>query len=307
VAQTITDLGGGTSITGPAPNGYAVVAGHFRSAANNPSGLPDLALYWTQIASAPSRAPDLLVSNSLGFTTMLRIISVGTNSTVAVSVANSGPATATNVIVTYNIPAGLQFVQTGSSSQCSASTASQLICAVGSLTAGTSSTALPIVVTSTVSQSASYLSTFTATSNQPEGVPASDATITISLQVNGVPGPQLLTVSPSQGTQGQQALLITLTGRNFQSAGAAVTLSNAGVSIAAGSLSVQNSTTAVVTINIAPTAATGLGNGTFTTAAGQSTLTGAFTPPAMITVFESITVSDAPPSFRIFRTLRLFT
>ena len=67
MAQTITDLGGGTSITGPAPNGYAVVAGHFRSAANNPSGLPDLALYWTQIASAPSRAPDLLVSNSLGF------------------------------------------------------------------------------------------------------------------------------------------------------------------------------------------------------------------------------------------------
>lgn len=263
-------------------------------------------------------APDLLVSNSLGFTAMLSttpagipvgsaahltisagIISVGTSSTVAVSVTNSGPATATNVLVTYNIPAGLQFVQTGSASQCSASTATQVICTVGTLAAGTSSPALPIVVTSTVSQSASYLSTFTASSSQPEGVPASDATITIGVQVNGIPGPQLLTVSPSQGTQGQQALQLTLTGTNFQSAGAAVSFSNPGITLA-GSLSVQNSTTAVVTINIAPTAATGPGNVTFTTAVGQSTLAGAFTvvalPPSPVafTVLETIKVVDAP-------------
>lgn len=264
-------------------------------------------------------APDLLIANSLGFSALVSTtpagvtigsaahlvisanpVAAGTSSTVAVTVANSGPANATNVLVTYNVPAGLQFVAAGSSSQCSAATATQVVCTIGALTAGTTSSILQIAVASTVAQSASYPSTFTASSSQPEGVPASDATITISVQVNGAPAPQLLSVSPSQGTPGQQALQLTLVGTNFESAGAGVTFSNPGITIVAGSLTVQSSTTAVVTINISSTAATGASNVTLSTAAGQSTAIGAFAvvaappPPAVINVSESITVSDAP-------------
>jgi hypothetical protein len=44
IAQPVVDLGAGQEISEPGLNPFAIAAGKFRNAANNPSGLPDLAL-----------------------------------------------------------------------------------------------------------------------------------------------------------------------------------------------------------------------------------------------------------------------
>ena len=268
-------------------------------------------------------APDLLVSNSAGFAELLNTTPAGvvigspahltisaspvavagapaSNATIGVLVTNTGPAAASGVVITFTLPTGLQFVasSTSPSSLCTAASATQVVCSGGvlsSLAAGASTPIIPITVASTGSQSASYLCAFTATSALPEGTPATDNSITISVPVAAAPPPALTGVSPNQGVQGQLGLSLTLTGTNFESTGAAVSFGNAGITVVPGSLVVQSATTATVSVNIAATAALGPGSVALTTAAGQSTLSTGFLVVASavtISVFEPIAVSD---------------
>jgi uncharacterized repeat protein (TIGR01451 family) len=270
-------------------------------------------------------APDLLVSNSAGFAAMLsatpagipigspahliilttNLGSTGSTTTAGIAVSNIGPLNATNVVVTYKLPAGLQFVSstaspTGSSPQCVASTSTQVVCSLGSMAAGSNSPVLQIVVASTVPQTASYSSTFTATSAQPEGTPASDNTITTVFTVSGALAPVLTSVSPNTGIRGQD-LMLTLSGSNFTNIGTSVGFGNAGISVVPGTLNILNATSATATVAIATNAPVGSGTVTLSTYVGQSSLTNGFNvttsapAPVTITIPETVTVSDGKP------------
>jgi len=282
-------------------------------------------------------SPDLLVADSPGFSVLINLSALGTQvgtpahlkisaavsppassaagatSSIAITVKNDGPAAASSVTVTYLVPSGLAFVPStaagGSSSACTEA-ASTVTCSIGTIAAGATSSTYQVVVAPTLASAASYPSTFTAASAAPEGVPLADATVTVNVPVNAAPSPTLTSVNPASGMQSQQNLLLTLTGTGFEAADAQVFFSNSGVTQAAGSMSVQSSTTATADINIAATAPLGASDVTFSTAAGSSTLTGAFIvqavsapSPIVLTINDPVTLSETsvsaagPPPF----------
>ncbi|HEX8408287.1 MAG TPA: IPTL-CTERM sorting domain-containing protein [Thermoanaerobaculia bacterium] len=111
----------------------------------------------------------------------------GTNVTYTITVSNSGPSTATNVVVNDTLPAGLQFVSaTPSQGTCNA--ASPVVCNLGSiLNGGNATITLVAQVTAT---SGTFSNSATATSpDAPAPVTATSRTTTVtsSQQVAAIP------------------------------------------------------------------------------------------------------------------------
>lgn len=99
--------------------------------------------------------------------------------------------------------------------------------------------------------------------------------------------PALVSVNPASGQQGQQNLLVVLTGQ-FTNWTQGTTTANFGAGITVVSLTVNSSTAAAAALNIGATAATGFRTVTMTTGAEIDTLTNGFTVtpgvPALVSV-----------------------
>jgi uncharacterized repeat protein (TIGR01451 family) len=110
------------------------------------------------------------------------ILLVNTNVTVGLILANAGPATATNVKLVGNLPPGLTFVSGGTAAVPCSVFGSQILCTVSTFATSANFGVIPITLTT--SQPATYDIPFSVTSDQPEGIPPSDAQMTIGLQIN---------------------------------------------------------------------------------------------------------------------------
>ena len=90
---------------------------------------------------------------------------VGQNLTYTLTATNNGPSTATNVLLTDTLPAGLTFVSVGDSDRCLRS-GSTITCRVTALAAG-ASVSFPIVVQPTVAQPITNTATVSADQSDP--------------------------------------------------------------------------------------------------------------------------------------------
>ena len=99
---------------------------------------------------------------------------------------------------------------------------------------------------------------------------SSDVTVTVS------PPPNLLSIAPAAGQEGQQNLPVTITGQSTHFVQGTTTASfGAGITVA--TLTVNSATSATAVLNIDPSAVTGARNVTVTTGAEVVTLTNGFT------------------------------
>ena len=151
------------------------------------------------------------------------------------------------------------------------------------------------VLSGTPTQTGSFPLTVTATdSNGCQGNVSDTLTITTS---TGPLPPQISSVTPNIGSQGQQNLQVTIAGANFVSGSTTVTFGGgiAGITVVAGSLMVTSSTSLTAVLNIAQTTPTGNYDVVMTVsgATPPATLTGGFTVAVPIpTINEPITVND---------------
>jgi hypothetical protein len=150
---------------------------------------------------------DILMSNSTGFSFMPNEeLAAGTPAHLVVNaelenpvnfptvsepvagftLVNGGLAVATNIKVTVTLSAGLIFVSGGLPSfPCSSTSATQVLCALSSLAVEGNSSVIPITVTAATS--GTYTMAFSATSDEPEGIPPSDAQFSIMFGVTASP------------------------------------------------------------------------------------------------------------------------
>jgi hypothetical protein len=102
-------------------------------------------------------------------------------------------------------------------------------------------------------------------------------TNTVPFTIQAPPAPTLASISPNSATHptsGTLQVAVTLTGSNFTASGTSIGGLGSGVTLAAGSLTVVNSTTITATFNVSSTAATGAANArniTVTTPGGTTT------------------------------------
>jgi uncharacterized repeat protein (TIGR01451 family) len=138
------------------------------------------------IAIGPSSA-DLTITK----TTLTTTATPGTNITYTITVSNSGPSTATNVVVNDTLPAGLQFVSaTPSQGTCNA--ASPVVCNLGNILNGANAT-ITLVAQATGS-TASVTNTASATSPDATG-PDTATSRTITVTSTGEPVAAIPTLS----------------------------------------------------------------------------------------------------------------
>ncbi len=117
----------------------------------------------------------------------------------------------------------------------------------------------------------------------------------ISFTGTGVAPPQIASVTPNFGAQGQQNLQVTITGMNFVAGLTTVTFGGGNVGIAVASLTVNSATSATAVLNILPTTLPGNYDVVVTVngAPPPATLTGGFTVAVPVpTDNEPITVND---------------
>jgi len=152
----------------------------FSVAADQPEGIPPSdaqAIVGLQFSGSPTA--HLVIDGNL---VTQGILTIGTNVTVGLILTNGGPATATNVKLVGNLPAGLTFVSGGTAAVPCSVSGSQILCTVSTFATSTNLGVIPITVSTT--QPATYDIPFSVTSDEPEGIPSSDAQMTIGLQIN---------------------------------------------------------------------------------------------------------------------------
>ena len=152
----------------------------FSVAADEPEGIPSSdaqAVVGLQIGG--SATAHLVIDGNL---VTQGILAINTNVTLGLILTNGGPAAATNVKLVGNIPSGLTFVSGGTAAVPCSVSGSQILCTVSTFATSANFGVIPIIVTTT--QPATYDIPFSVTSDEPEGIPSSDARITIGLQIN---------------------------------------------------------------------------------------------------------------------------
>jgi uncharacterized repeat protein (TIGR01451 family) len=143
--------------------------------------------------AAPPPAADLSITK----TDSPDPVIVGNNITYTIAVTNNGPNSATGVIVSDTLPAGVTFVS-ATPSQGSCSGTSAVSCALGSLSNGASAT-VTLVVTAT--QTGSVSNTASVTRNEADPKSSNDSA-TAATMVNPAPR-SLTTLGPARLWMGQ--------------------------------------------------------------------------------------------------------
>ena len=153
----------------------------------------------------PGQIADLSVVKSENFDP----ITAGDQLTYAISIANFGPGTAENVVLTDPLPAGVAFVNTTTSAGTCAHDSGVVTCQLGSLAAGASAV-VTIVVVPAAAGTLENTATVTTTSFDPNALNNSESEQTT---VAGAPTPMLAIddVSVTEGNAGTSAAVFTVT------------------------------------------------------------------------------------------------
>ncbi len=134
---------------------------------------------------------------------------VNSNATISLTLMDGSDVTATNIKIVATLPAGLLFVFGGSAAvSCSSVTVTQVRCTSASLAPLAKSGLIPFVVTS--SQAGTYTIAFSVTSDEPEGVPASDALANLAVAFSPAQADLMLGVTTSPAPAFQNAALTYL-------------------------------------------------------------------------------------------------
>jgi hypothetical protein len=134
---------------------------------------------------------------------------VNTNATIGLTLVDGSDVTATNIKIAATLPAGLLFVSGGSAAvSCSSVIVTQVLCISASLAPLAKSGVIPFVVTS--SQAGTYTIAFSVTSDEPEGVPASDALANLAVSFSPAQDDLMLGVTTSPAPAFQNAALTYL-------------------------------------------------------------------------------------------------
>lgn len=177
-----------------------------------PANTTNTQTFVTTPITCPGQADLSIVKN--GPASILR----GDNPMYIVSVTNTGPETATNVVITDPIPAGATFVPAQSDALCGVQGAN-VICALGSITANQSKSVtivfnMPIVQNCT---STTIQNTATVSASQSDPTPANNASnvvaTTVGCGTGGTADLSLTKTGPATGIVGQP-LVYTLTINN---------------------------------------------------------------------------------------------
>ncbi|MDP9193352.1 MAG: DUF11 domain-containing protein [Acidobacteriota bacterium] len=121
---------------------------------------------------------------SINKTTAATEAPTGSTITYTITVTNNGPDTATNVIVSDNLPAGLQFVS-ATPSQGSCAGTDPFTCTLGSINNGASATiSLQVLVTAT---SGTVTNTATVTADTDDGTPGNNSDTSPATPVTAAP------------------------------------------------------------------------------------------------------------------------
>jgi uncharacterized repeat protein (TIGR01451 family) len=185
---------------------------------------------------------------------------VGRPLTYTLGVANAGPADATGVLATENLPAGVSFVSATPTTGTCAKASGAVKCSFGALASGASATAT-IVVTPT--QPVALGASATVTGDQPDANSANNLASVTTMAQLATRSATTLTAAPANGTLGAAITdPVTLAGGSSPTGTITFTLYGPGDS---GCTLALASSTAMVA-----------GNGTYTSASYTATTAGTY-------------------------------
>lgn len=199
-------------------------------------------------------------------------VNVGASLTYTLTATNNGPDTATGVIITDNLPAGVAFVSASSTLGTCNSGPTTVTCTPGSLTMGGVAT-VQIVVTAPATAGA-ITNNASVLANEADPNPANNSAQAVTTVVAPTQGtaPVVTACTPSNGNRGDQ-LIVAVTGSNFQNGATA----SFGDRVMVQSVTSMNSGQLNVQIKVHPRAASGPRDVTITNPDGQGgTGTGCF-------------------------------
>jgi uncharacterized repeat protein (TIGR01451 family) len=247
-------------------------------------------------------------------------ILIGSNVTYSITVTNLGPSTATSVTVSDPLPAGVSFVSAASSQGSVSQAAGTVTANLGSLTNGGIATVTVVVtptaagtITNTASVTSSVSDTVTA-NDAAKAIttvnPVADVTLTKNASTSTVFVSGSVTYTMTVTNRGPStATAVTVTdplpaGLSFVSANA----SQGSSSFAAGTVTfnvgaITNGGTAVLTLQVSPTATGAITNTASISAAETDLITANNSANAIITVNPSADLgvgkSDSPDPVRV--------
>ena len=133
---------------------------------------------------------------------------VNSNATISLTLMDGSDVTATNIKFVATLPAACCCFRRIGSVSCSSVTVTQVRCTSASLAPLAKSGLIPFVVTS--SQAGTYTIAFSVTSDEPEGVPASDALANLAVAFSPAQADLMLGVTTSPAPAFQNAALTYL-------------------------------------------------------------------------------------------------